>query len=214
MTDVAVTRSSQPAKPAARTPHRAQPLAEDVRAMSEAFARAKGDGRSPVGKLLVQGGKLQGEKKTATPLAQGASEFRAELAQAAGLRAADERGSLDRREAEQGGEHALAQLAPGQPAAAHGAAPLPAPAPHVDPAAFAQALADLWTRENGRGDKRVQVTFGAAAWPATGAELVQSADGVLDVTVAVAAGGPALPSAELKDAFAAAGLTVGRVATA
>jgi len=211
MTDAAITRSTPARQPSRSAPQRAQPLAEDVRAMSEAFARARGDGQPAVGKLLQHPqGKLPQEKKSATPMAHTASAFRAELAQSAGLRAADERGATDRREAEKGGEQALAQIAPGQPAP-QGAAPLPAPSPHVDPSGFAQMLADLWTRENGRGDRRVQVKFGADAWPATGAELVQSANGVLDVTVDLAPGGPALPSTELKEAFAQAGLTVGQV---
>jgi hypothetical protein len=214
MTDATISRSTpvrqQPAKGA---PQRTQPLAEDVRAMADAFARARGEARPPVGQLLQQGGKLPGEKKPATPMAQTASDFRAELAQAAGLRAADERGALDRREAEKGGEQALGLVSPNQ-AAPQGAAPLPAPAPHVDPSGFAQMLADLWTRENGRGDKHVQVKFGAQAWPATGAELVQSADGLLDVTVDLAAGGPRVSTDALTEGLAGAGLRIGRVALA
>lgn len=213
MTDATVTRST-PARQPARTPQqRTQPPADDVRAMSEAFARARGDARPPAGKLTGQGGHVPQDRKLASAMPGASTEFRAELAQAAGLRAADERGALDRREAERGGEQALALVSPSQ-AAPQGAAPLPVPSPHVDPAGFAQMLADLWTRENGRGDKRVQVQFGAEAWPATGALLVQSADGVLDVTIDMAAGGPPAPCADLADAFSAAGLIVGRVATA
>ena len=211
MTDAAISRSNpvrqQPAKNA---PQRAQPLAEDVRAMADAFARARGEARPPVGPMLQQGAKLPGEKKPATPMAQTASDFRAELAQAAGLRAADERGALDRREAEKGGEQALGLVSPNQ-SAPQGAAPLPAPAPHVDPSGFAQMLADLWTRENGRGDKRIQVRFGAQSWPATGAELVQSADGLLDVTVDMARGGPQASTGALTEALADAGLRIGEV---
>lgn len=211
MTDATVTRSSTPARQPARTGQRSQPAAEDVRAMTDAFARARGEGRPPLGQALGQGARGGGERKSGM-MAQASPDFGAEVAQVAGLRAADERGTLDRRDAERGGEQALGLVSP-QQAPAQGAALLPAPSPHVDPSGFAQMLADLWTRENGRGDKRVQVRFGAEAWPATGALLVQSADGVLDVTVDMAPGAPRSPTEDLTKAFADAGLAVGHVKT-
>lgn len=87
-------------------------------------------------------------------------------------------------------------------------------APHVDPSAFAQMLADLWTRENGRGSKEVRVRFGDRSWPATGARLVRNAAGGLDVALLVGDGGRAygdhLPG--LEDALIDAGVQVGSVA--
>lgn len=205
MTDATVTRSGTPARqPAHTTGHRAQPPADDVRAMSDAFARARKDGQSPLGQMPGQGGRPAAERKGVAATA----EFRAELAQSAGLRAADERGTLDRREAERGGEQALGLVSPSH-APMGGAAPLPAPPPHVDPSGFAQMLADLWTRENGRGDKRVQVRFGAEAWPATGALLVQNAQGVLEVEIDLAPGNGAGSNVALSEAFRDAGLNVG-----
>jgi hypothetical protein len=65
------------------------------------------------------------------------------------------------------------------------------PAPHVDAGAFAQMLSDLWTRENGKGAREVQVRFGADAWPATGARLVRNASGALDIALQVGDGGRA-----------------------
>ena len=73
-------------------------------------------------------------------------------------------------------------------------------------------LADLWPRENGRGPREVRVRFGAATWPATGARLVRSADGLLDVTVEQAPGTPALSLAGLDEALAERGLAIGQVA--
>ena len=57
------------------------------------------------------------------------------------------------------------------------------PALQVDPSAFAQLLAELWTRENGKGAKEVTVRFGARSWPATGARLVRNAAGALDIAL-------------------------------
>ena len=49
----------------------------------------------------------------------------------------------------------------------------------------AQVLADLWTRENGRGAKEIRVRFGEDAWPATGARLVRNAAGALHHVILV-----------------------------
>ncbi|QJU59907.1 hypothetical protein HL653_21095 [Sphingomonas sp. AP4-R1] len=64
-----------------------------------------------------------------------------------------------------------------------------APAPHVDPAAFAQLMTTLWLRERSKGAREVVVTFGSDAWPATGARLVRNAAGSLDVQIHAADGG-------------------------
>lgn len=216
MSDAAVTRSSTPARQPARTPQRAQPPADDVRAMSEAFARARGgEARQGAGQLPGQlarepmSQRLPLDRK-AMAMLRAAPDARAQLAEAAGLCAADERGALDRRDGERSADQGFALFSP-----AGGVQPVAVvaqpPAPHVDPAAFAQAMADLWTRENGRGDKQVRVRFGADAWPATGALMVKTADGLLDVTVDVAPGGPVLPTAALGQALGEAGLVVGRV---
>ena len=210
MTDTAVSRSNPANRPAQRTPTRAQPLAEDVRAMSEAFAKVRGQAQGLAGRAGQQQ-QAPLTKMPPQPLQQAPADPRAELARVAGWRAADERGTLDRREAERGGEQALGMISPSH-APVPTAAALPAPPPHVDPAAFAQTLADLWTRENGRGDRQVRVRFGSDAWPATGALMVQSADGLLDVTVDMAAGHLLASTDDLGAALGAAGLSIGRVA--
>lgn len=214
MTDVTISRSNPPAKSTQQTPTRAQPPADDVRAMAQAFSRVRGDGRGPGGQAgqLPQTPLARGQTGPQSGAQQAMVDPRAELARAAGWRAADERGTLDRRDAERGGEQSLGMISP-TIAPAPGMAMLPVPSPQVDPAGFAQMLADLWTRENGRGDREVRVRFGADAWPATGALLVQSADGVLDVTIDMAPGCGSSSSTDLVDAFGAAGLAVGRVAT-
>lgn len=211
MTDTAVSRSNPANRPVQRTPTRAQPLAEDVRAMGEAFAKVRGQAQGLAGRAGQQQ-QVPLTKAPPQPLGQVPADARAELARIAGWRAADQRGTLDRREAERGGEQALGMVSPAHTPVPT-AATLPAPSPHADPAAFAQTLADLWTRENGRGDRQVRVRFGNDAWPATGALMVQSADGLLDVTVDMAAGHVLSSTDALVQALGAAGLTVGRVAT-
>ncbi|NJR78496.1 hypothetical protein [Sphingomonas corticis] len=207
MSDVsAPSRSSQPVRRAAPQPtQRADPPAEDVRAMGEAFARARGS--LPQGTAPARGG----GKGAAMP----AKGERAPDAPALGQwqAAAEERAALDRRDGDRHADQGFGGFA-------QNAAPVPvvvaaqAPAPHVDPSGFAQMLADLWTRENGRGPREVRVRFGAATWPATGARLVRSADGLLDVTVEQAPGTAAMPLAGLGTALAERGLAVGTVAAA
>ena len=211
MSDVsAPSRTSQPVRRAAPTPQqRATPPAEDVRAMGEAFARARGS--------LPQGGQAVARNggKPASMLAKGDRGADAAALgqwQQAG-QAAEERAALDRRDGERHADQGFGGFA-------QNATPVPvvvaaqAPAPHVDPSGFAQMLADLWTRENGRGPREVRVRFGASTWPATGARLVRSADGLLDVTVEQAPGTAAMPLAGLDDALAGRGLAVGTVAVA
>jgi hypothetical protein len=89
-------------------------------------------------------------------------------------------------DARQDAQPGLIQLAPQAPPMIA----IPAmPAPQVDPSAFAQLLTQLWLRERGKGAKEVRVSFGADAWPATGARLVRNAGGALDVQLHVAAAG-------------------------
>jgi len=158
---------------------RPQPAPDDVRAMKDALgkARAQFHGKEiPVkeeGTLPSKLGKglAQADRRGEVPVQQreAPGDFRE-----ASLR--QEREARER----QDGLFGFAGHAQPQPTA------MPAmPAAHVDPGAFAQMLADLWTRENGKGAKEVTVTFGDGAWPATGARLVRNAAGTLDVALLV-----------------------------
>lgn len=88
------------------------------------------------------------------------------------------------------------------------------PSPQVDPSGFAQMLADLWTRENGKGAKEISVRFGKSAWPATGARLARNAAGALDIALQVGdrgrAYGERLPGLEAH--LAGSGIDVGTLA--
>lgn len=103
--------------------------------------------------------------------------------------------------------------------AAHASPPpvaMPAmPAAHVDPGAFAQMLADLWTRENGKGTKEVTVSFGDRAWPATGARLVRNAAGTLDVALLLGDRAPPYDRTlrELEAQLQGAGIALGSLST-
>ncbi len=179
MTSVSSTRS-QPVrdpKPATSQTARPEPKPGDVRAMADAFAAARR--QMPQGKQAA----LPQDKLAKMPKGDADARF-AEVKDRA---AADDpfADSLlrdrDRQDRQEGG-FGMA----GQP----GGAPLPIqvpamPNPQVDPAAFAQMLADLWTRENGKGSKEVSVKFGDNAWPATGARLVRNAGGALDIALLV-----------------------------
>ncbi len=191
--------------PAARTPSpapgRPAPSGEDVRAMSDAFAaaraRLKGDGTP------AKGGK--GALAATMPGQAGGGE---RTAPQTALASAFDRQVAERQQAE--------RQADGQGLTLSGQAAAPPivltamPSPQVDPSAFAQMLADLWTRENGKGAKEVRVRFGADAWPTTGARLVRNAAGTLDIALHVdsaASGGDRL--AELGDHLADAGIAIG-----
>ena len=202
MSDVAATtRSAATPRAPARAPARAAPASEDVRAMGEAFARARGtmaeqpQGLGRNGKPLGMPGRAGREAEAATVAQWGATE---------------ERVAIERREGDRHGDQGFGGF--GQQAA--GTAPVPvvqAPSPHVDPSGFAQMLADLWTRDNGKGPREVRVKFGRATWPALGAALVRSADGLLDVSVEMASGAPPAPLALLGQALQERGIAVGQV---
>jgi hypothetical protein len=158
---------------------RVQPQSEDVRAMKDALGKARVQlfGKEQPGKEQLDGplqpkhgkGLVQPERRGEAPVQQ--REAFGDFREAA-LR--QEREARER----QDGLFGFAGHAQPQPMA------MPAmPAAHVDPGAFAQMLADLWTRENGKGAKEVTVTFGDRAWPATGARLVRNAAGTLDVAL-------------------------------
>lgn len=191
-------RPVNPARSSANGPQRTDPPLGDVKAMREALDAARTRLGSGKGALSGTHGKgaLPDEKGKA--LAQAAHGD----APAVGERAAfdDPRETLlrqarERQEQQDGlagfGGMAQAQAAPNMPAM---------PAAHVDPAAFAQLLADLWTRENGKGAKEVTVSFGDQAWPATGATLVRNAAGMLDVSLHL--GDPAASYGDTLDALA------------
>lgn len=164
----------------APTSARTAPPAEDVRAMGEAFARAR---MQPQQQAPGLGQRNAGGKDGA--LARQAD--RAPNASTLGAwRALDERNALDRRDGERHGDQGFGGMA--QHAGLPVVVAAQAPSPQVDPSGFAQMLADLWARENGRGSREVRVRFGASTWPATGARLIQSADGLLDISVEMAKG--------------------------
>jgi hypothetical protein len=179
MTNVSGTsKSAPPARPHAQSPNMPQIKPEDVRAMNGAFATARANM-----KLDGMPGRQQGKAMMAGLAATDARGRGAEAALGA---------AFDRQIAE---HHAAERQADGQGLALAGqAAPPPPimlaamPSPQVDPSAFAQMLADLWTRENGKGAREVRVRFGADAWPATGALLVRNAAGHLDIAVQMARG--------------------------
>lgn len=178
MTQVSGTRDTAPAQRPTARPQSSRPAQpDDVRAMSDAFAAARA-------KMKLDGTPEKPGKGTLARTVAGQADRKP--ADAA-LTAAVDRKVAERQQSER---HADGQ---GLALPGHAAPPPPVmvpmmPSPQVDPGAFAQMLADLWTRENGRGTKEVRVRFGADAWPATGALLVRNAAGTLDVSVGIAAG--------------------------
>lgn len=213
-----------PAQPTASRDS-AQTASHDARAMSDALARARqqmatpqstvqGTGKAPPKPLaplqqtrLATRGQPQAQAKAQAATAQGAAGAGRHLD---ALHAAVAHGD-DRQDDK--GETAAVGLAVTQQAPPAPLTVPAAPSPVVDPSAFAQLLADLWTRENGRGAKEVSVRFGRNAWPATGARLVRNAAGALDVTLQVGnrgLGADALP--DLAGRFADAGVAVGALA--
>lgn len=191
-------------------PSRADP--GDVRAMHEALEAARGridrPAPQPGRKGLAQpGGKpYMGRQDAARDLGEGRRDL-------AALRDAAEEPAARLRSLRESAD-GVGQWGGQGAAVAPGAMTADFPAAHVDPGAFAQMLADLWTRENGRGSKEVRVRFGDRAWPATGARLVRNAAGALDVALLVGDGGRAYGDrlAGLEDALGAAGVNLGSLA--
>jgi hypothetical protein len=175
---------------------RANPSPEDVQALRHALAKADPSQPQPaaagpktMGKMGKAGAdalapKLKPEQQASQPEA-GSHEEEAQFVRGR----EHDHGRADaesERDARQDAQPGLVQLTPqATPMIA-----MPAmPAPQVDPSAFAQLLTQLWLRERGKGAKEVRVSFGADAWPATGARLVRNAGGALDVQLHIAATG-------------------------
>ena len=194
MTSVSSTRQPQSPRPATREPQGmpARPAAaqEDLRAIGDAFAKA----RQKLDRFTA-GKEQTGERAAAGMPKPRAAERDSERRPVAADRSPE---------------------APTAGAAPLAAAPVPLalpamPAAHVDPSGFAQMLADLWTRENGRGAKEIRVRFGEDAWPATGARLVRNAAGALDIALHVAPAGAGYDRrlGNLGEHLRAAGLPLG-----
>ncbi|PCG09468.1 hypothetical protein COA17_06165 [Sphingomonas ginsenosidimutans] len=208
MSDVSATTRSHaprsPARPAART----APAPQDVQAMREALANARRQQGSLPGQPQAGGRTAQQQGGARTAMA--GADRGADALATGEWRSADDRAALDRRDGERSSDQGFGGFA--QPGALPVTVAAHPPAPQVDPSGFAQMLADLWTRENGRGAREVRVRFGNDSWPATGARLVRSADGLLDVTVEMAAGSAPPPLDTLGDALAQSGLSIGGLA--
>ena len=177
MSQVSSTRSDAPTRSARPAPQgqRAVP-SDDVRAMSDAFAAARAKLKFAPAEGLPQKpgkapllGKDAGTERKATEAAAGAAFDRKVSERQQSERQADGQGLA----------------LPGQPAAAPPAVLVTMPNPQVDPGGFAQMLADLWTRENGKGAREVRVRFGEDAWPTTGATLIRNSAGTLDIAVSM-----------------------------
>jgi len=211
MMPIGSTNSQRPPVASAPRPHPASNRDDDVSAIRTAFSKAQGsDEPRPLkggkdARLLKrdpQGGRA-GEMQTAPE--QDPAE--AELA----VRPRDDRrtGAYGEKDQDQQSGGAFATTAPAPPIAMSDM-----PAPHVDPAVFAQLMGQLWLREKAKGAKEVRVTFGNDAWPATGARLVRNAAGSLDVELHVGDGGALYEGATLTglgDALGERGLAIGSV---
>ena len=213
----------QPSQPS--QPSRAEPAPNDLRAMKDAMANARQQMGETQGKGAGQNagtaraggdgkpgafGKLSGQDS--------AKELPGQQPHAGVLPdrrdVASFEGSLARGGDTSAGTEPFAGI--GTTVAAGTVVPMMVPnvaGPHVDPTAFAQMMADLWTRENGRGSKEVSVRFGNSAWPATGARPVRNAAGGVDIALQVGDGGRAygdkLPG--LESALSEAGVDYGNL---
>jgi hypothetical protein len=207
MTSVSGSRPVQPSQAPQRgepardaRPVQAQQQAGGAQAMRDALSQARGK----VDTLTDQAGRWKGK---------GAPAKGGEAASAGAIRGqaeADARTVRHQAGSERQADGQGFGLA-GQPAASP-PVQLPAmPAAHVDPSAFAQTMADLWTRENGRGAKEVRVRFGSGAWPATGARLVRNPEGRLDIALTADRAGGAYDGRlnALRGHLAEAGLDIG-----
>lgn len=218
MTSVSQSAGPRPVQARSAAPaHAPEPAPADVRAMKDAVAAARGRMGQAGEQPLLRDGKAAPLKEKPGPLAQGDAPTAGPKQAANGRTPAAAAGRpgeeqapapLDRRQDRRDQLEGLAL--PGQPGSP-AALPLPLmPSPQANPAAFAQMLADLWTRENGKGSKEVSVRFGRDAWPATGALLVRNAAGALDVTLYVGDRGRRYGDlSDLKGALGEAGVTVG-----
>ncbi|UVO50038.1 hypothetical protein M0208_05700 [Sphingomonas sp. SUN019] len=207
MTQVSGSHDTAPAQRPAARPQASRPTQpDDVRAMSDAFAAARA-------KMKPDGMKFEGPpgKQGKATLAKGLPLEADRKPADASMSAAFDRKVAERQQSERQADGQGLAL-PGQ------AAPPPPvmlammPSPQVDPGAFAQMLADLWTRENGKGAKEVRVKFGADAWPATDALLIRNAAGSLDISVGMASGSGAFSPDGLDEHLSNAGLNVGSFA--
>lgn len=208
MTQVSGSRDTGPAQRPTARPQSARPAqTDDVRAMSDAFAAARAKMKPDAMKFEGQTGK-QGKAALGKGMPAEADRRPADAA----LSAAFDRKVAERQQSERQADGQGFAL-PGQAAPPPPVMAAMMPSPQVDPGAFAQMLADLWTRENGRGAKEVRVKFGADAWPATDALLVRNAAGTLDISVGMASGGGAMPLDRLGEQLSESGLQVGSLAT-
>jgi hypothetical protein len=190
------SRAQPPRTTPSSAPTRADP--NDVRAMREAIDAARGR----VDKAAGQPGRKAHGQVTAERGREGVVADRHQEQPVSRLRSRQE------------GSEALAGWNGQAPAAVTTTVAADVTAPHVDAGAFAQMLADLWTRENGRGSKEVRVRFGDRAWPATGARLVRNAAGSLDVALLVGDGGRTYGDrlGGLEDALTGAGIDLASLA--
>lgn len=104
----------------------------------------------------------------------------------------------------------MGQAGAAMPAASGEIAPPPAP-PAPNPAAIADMIQRFWRHSGPAGARDVQVRFGEAAWPATGARLLRLPDGALAVEVRIDRHGrPGDPEA-LRRQLARRGLAIANV---
>ena len=197
--------NAQPARQPAQGPvqSRAQPAPADIRAMNEAFAKARLQGKEQPGQPIPQKGLknlVQPDRRGDAPVQQ-----REAFGDRSDTALRHEREARERQDGLFGfaGHPPQVLAMPAMPAA------------HVDPGAFAQMLADLWTRENGKGTREVTVTFGDRAWPATGARLVRNAAGTLDVALLLGDRAPPYDGVlrELEKQLQGAGIALGSLST-
>lgn len=211
------TSAPQPSRDVARAPaHR------DASQLADEFAAAARKGTLPLGKqaslkdAAALPGKGQVLGRDGKPLPIGADGKplpppNTALARARG----DGRQHPEAQSEVRKDDSALATML-GTTTGAGFAAPMQAPPPasaHVDPGAFAEMLTHIWTREQGRTAREVRVSFGDAAWPATGARLMRLEDGSLQVTVSVGYRGADVGNLDdLRDRMGLRGLNVADIA--
>ncbi|MDT8757387.1 hypothetical protein MZO42_01625 [Sphingomonas psychrotolerans] len=207
MTRVSSPNTQPPRQPMQGPVHgRAQPAPSDIKAMQDALGAAK----ARLQTKEQPGGAIQ--QKGLKGLVQPDRRGEAQVQQREAFGDWRETALRQEREARERQDGLFGFAGHAQPQATA----MPAmPAAHVDPGAFAQMLADLWTRENGKGTKEVTVTFGDAAWPATGARLVRNAAGALDVSLLLGDRAPPYGDAlrELETQLRDAGVALGSLST-